>query len=237
MTARVSWDQAAFVLAALLACNSSATKPAEDPEPSPPPPARTAAPIATQEYTPPPATAEATPSATPAGSEPAPSSDAPEISRSAGVAGGAVVLWPRIVLPRDAGRPDLETLKLAARAQSRLADLARKVLGNVTIDMRPEPERVCPKTGCKGVALGMLFAKAGGGCSLFALVSAPGTSPQRVVPWSPGAVKLSADSVAFREPAEKVVKVTDYAACAKLPDDLAAKDADIEAAIRTAAGK
>ncbi len=69
------------------------------------------------------------------------------------------------------------------------------------------------------------------------LVSAPGTSPQRIVPWSPGAVKLAQDSVAFREPAEKMVKVTDYAQCAKLPDDLAAKDSDIEAAIRSAAGK
>ncbi|MBE7480334.1 MAG: hypothetical protein HS104_10180 [Polyangiaceae bacterium] len=231
MIARVSLGQAALVLLALLACNSSAQKPAEDPEPAPPPPARTAAPIVQQEYTPPPAAGEPTPVATAA------ESDAPEISRSAGVAGGAVVLWPRIVLPRDAGKPDLETLKLAARAQSRLADIARKVLGNVTIDMRPEPERVCPKAGCKGVSLGILFAKAGGGCSLFALVSAPGTSPQRIVPWSPGAVKLAQDSVAFREPAEKMVKVTDYAQCAKLPDDLAAKDSDIEAAIRSAAGK
>lgn len=50
-------------------------------------------------------------------------------------------------------------------------------------------------------------------------------------------MKLAQDSVAFREPAEKMVKVTDYAQCAKLPDDLAAKDSDIEAAIRSAAGK
>lgn len=234
MIARVSLGQAALVLVALLACNSSTSKPAEDPEPTPAPPARTAAPIVQQEYTPP-AAATAQPAATESAA--AASNDAPEISRSAGVQGGAVVLWPRIVLPRDAGKPDLETLKLAARAQSRLADVARKVLGNVNIDMRPEPERVCPKQGCKGVSLGILFAKAGGGCSLFALVSGPGASPQRIVPWSPGAVKLTQDSVGFREPAEKVVKVTDYATCAKLPDDLAAKDADVEAAIRTAAGK
>ncbi|MBK8994698.1 MAG: hypothetical protein IPM35_02960 [Myxococcales bacterium] len=233
MLARVSLKQAGLLLLALLACNSSAQKPAEDPEPAPPP-QRTAAPIVQQEYTPPPATTEPAPAATGAV---ATESDAPEISRSAGVAGGAVVLWPRIVLPRDAGKPDLETLKLAARAQSRLADVARKVLGNVTVDMRPEPERVCPKQGCKGISLGLLFAKAGGGCSLFALVGAPGTSPQRIVPWSPGAVKLSQDSVGFREPAEKVVKVTDYAQCAKLPDDLAGKDSDVEAAIRSAAGK
>lgn len=229
MNARVSFGHAALLLLALLACNSSAQKPAADPEPAGPPPAATAQPMVQQEYTPPAAAAQATAEAG--------SNDAPEISRSAGSEGGAVVLWPRIVLPRDAGKPDLDTLKLAARAQSRLAEIAKKVLGNVTIDMRPEPERVCPKTGCKGISLGLLFAKAGNGCSLMALVSAPGMSPQRIVPWSPGLVKLGADTVQFREPAEKVVKVSDYGACAKLPDDLAAKDADVEAAIRSAAGK
>jgi hypothetical protein len=229
---KASLPQALLVLLALLACNASSQKPAEDPAPTVTPARPGPSPAVTTEYTPPAATADpaATPSATQTG-------DAPEISRSAGVEGGAVVLWPRIVLPRDAGKPDPETLQLAARAQSRLAELARKVLGRVTIDMRPEPERVCPKAGCKGISLGILFAKAGAGCSVMALVSAPGTSAQRIVPWSPGVVQLTRDSVGFREPAEAVVKVTDYGACGKLPDELAAKDAAIEAAIRTAAGK
>lgn len=228
--AKASLPQGLLVLLALLACNASSQKPAEDPPPTAATPAQpTPAALVTTEYTPPAATAT-TPNAIQTG-------DAPEISRSAGVEGGAVVLWPRIVLPRDAGKPDLDTLKLAARVQSRLADVARRVLGNATIDMRPEPERVCPKAGCNGVSLGILFAKAGGGCSVMALVSAPGPSAQRIVPWSPGLVQLTRDSVGFREPAEKVVKVTDYGACAKLPDELAAKDSVIEAAIRAAAGK
>ncbi len=228
MVARASLPQALPVLLALLACNSSAQKPAEDPEPAPPPARAAPPPVVTTEYTPPPAV-EAT--GTP------PSGDAPEISRSAGTEGGAVVLWPRIVQPQGAGKPDLDTLKAAARAQSRLAELARKVLGNVTVDVRPEPERVCPKQGCKALSIGILFAKAGTGCSVMALVSAPGASPQRIVPWSPGVVKLTRDSVGFREPAEGVVKVTDYGSCAKLPDELAARDSDVEAAIRSALGK
>lgn len=228
MIARATLPQALLVVLALLACNSSAQKPAEDPEPAPPPAPTAPTPVVSAEIAPPPPSAEATAPA---------SNDAPEISRSAGAPGGAVVLWPRIVLPRDAGKPDLDTLKAAARVQSRLADIARKVLGNVTVDMRPEPERVCPKQGCQALSVGILFAQAGTGCSVMALVSAPGASPQRIVPWSPGVVKLTRDSVGFREPAEGVVKVTDYGSCAKLPDELAAKDSDVEAAIRSAAGK
>lgn len=228
MTANAALAPALLFLFSLGACNSSTNQPADDPSPSGPPrPAP--APIVQQTYTPGPASA---------GQDPAPqSNDAPEISRSAGVEGGAIVLWPRIVLPKDAGKPDLETLKLAAQVQSRLADVARKVLGNVKIDMRPEPERVCPKQGCKSVSLGILFAKASGGCSIMALVSAPGASPQRIVLWSPGLVKLSQDTVGFREPAERVVKVPDYGSCAALPGDLAGKDKDVEAAIRAAAGR
>ena len=218
-----------LLVAALLACNGSSSKPAE--EPSQPEPVRTRAPapLATTEYDP-------TGHGTPATAAPVDTRDAPEISRSAGTPGGVVVLWPRIVLPRSAAGPDAETRAIAARVQARLADVAKRVLGGKGVDVRPEPERVCPKQGCAAMSLGILLAQAGGGCSVFALVSSKGTSPARIVPWSPGTVTLSASSVPFREPAEKHVKVQDYAPCSKLPDDLATKDADIEAAIRAAAG-
>jgi hypothetical protein len=216
------------VLLALLACNST-SKPAEEPAGAAPSSGTyAAAPVTTTEYTP-------TPSPT-ATSEPVDSSNAPEISRSTGAAGGAIVLWPRIVLPRGAGKPDPDTRAWAAKIQARLVDIARRVMPGKSVEVRPEPERVCPKQGCSAISLGILLARAGGGCSAFALISGPGTSAARIVPWSPGRVKLSSTSVAFREPAEKNVKVEDYATCAKLPEDLAGKDADVEAAIRAVAG-
>jgi hypothetical protein len=218
---------ATLVLAVLLACNGSGSRPAEEPDPAPKrvPPQQ---PIATQEYTPTPGT--------PAPAAPADSGDAPEISRSVGVEGGVIVLWPRLVLPHGAAKPDAETRALAGRAQARLADLARRALPGKTVEVRPEPERVCPKKGCKAISLGLLFAQAGGGCSLFALVSGSGPSPQRVVQWSPGLVRIANSTVPFRSPPESVVKVDDYGSCKKLPDDLSAHDADVEAAIKAVVG-
>ncbi len=165
------------------------------------------------------------------------SGDAKEISRSVGAVGGAVVLWPRIVLPRGAGKPDAQTRALAERAQARLASIAQKVLGSGSVDTRPEPERVCPKAGCKAASLGVLFTRAGNGCAVLALVSGPGASPQRLVQWSPGEIQMRQASVPFREPPESVIGVKDYASCAKLPDALAEHDGEVEAAIRSAVGK
>jgi len=213
-----------FVLAALLACQSSGSRPAEKPEPPPKP-----APIVAQ---PQPATAMA-----PIRETDPQAGDAPEISRSLGAEGGAIILWPRVVMPRGAGKPDADTLALAGKVQTRLASIAERVLGGRLVDVRPEPERVCPKPGCKAASLGVLFTKAGGGCAVVALVSAPGTSPQKLLQWSPGKVTVREASVPFRSPPEAVIGVKDYAACDKLPDALSAHDAEIEAAIRSVTGK
>lgn len=165
------------------------------------------------------------------------SGDAPEISRSVGVEGGAVVLWPRVVVPRSVGKPDADTLAIAGRVQTRLASIAERVLGGRAVDVRPEPERVCPKSGCKGASLGVLFTKAGAGCAVVALISGPGTAPARLIQWSPGVVKIKQASVPFRSPPESVIAVEDYAACDKLPDTLSEHDAAVESAIRSAVGK
>jgi hypothetical protein len=125
-------------------------------------------------------------------------------------------------------------MRIAAAVQARAASVARRVFKEV--DVRPEPERVCPKTGCQGVSVGLLLARAGGGCSVVAMVSPPGPSPAHLVPWSPGVVKLKAPTVRFREHAENVVGVKDYGRCEKLPADLAGKDADVEAALRAVPG-
>jgi hypothetical protein len=210
-----------FLLAALLACQSSGSRPAEEPEPPPKP-----APIVARPQPTP------TPVAVPANPDPQ-AGDAPEISRSLGTEGGAVVLWPRVVVPRSAGKPDADAMAIAGKVQTRLASIAERVLGGRLVDVRPDPERVCPKQGCKAASLGVLFTKAGGGCAVVALVSPPGASAARLVTWSPGEVQLKQATVPFRSPPEAVIAVKDYAACDKLPETLSAHDAEIEAAIRS----
>jgi hypothetical protein len=169
-------------------------------------------------------------------SEPAAAGDAPEISRSAGVEGGVVVLWPRIVLPRGSAGPDDATRKLAAQVQQQLAGIAARALPGHPGDIRPEPERVCPRSGCKSVSVGVLLARAGAGCSVIAVVTPPGPQPGRLVPWS-GVVQLEASSVGFREPPERSVRVKDYERCDAHPEALARRAAEIEAAIRAAASR
>lgn len=161
------------------------------------------------------------------------SADAPEISRSAGSAGGVVVLWPRIVLPRGSSGPDAETRAIAGEVQRELETLARRAAPGAEVDARPEPERVCPRSGCRAASLGVLLARAGSGCAVLALVSKPGTSAQRIVPWY-GQVRLDADQVPFREHAERKVHVEDYGSCSALPGALAERRSAIEEAIRHA---
>src|SRR5687767_13129738 len=78
--------------------------------------------------------------------------DAPEISRSVGTENAIVVMWPRIVLSRSGpSKPDDEMRAVAGRLQTRLAELARRAAGGKKVELRPEPERVCPRSGCKAV--------------------------------------------------------------------------------------
>lgn len=176
------------------------------------------------------------PASEPAGEPggPNPSADAPEISRSVGTPGGVIVLWPRIVLPRGSSGPDAETRRVAGEIQKQIVGAAARALPGHPGEIRPEPERVCPRSGCKAVSVGILLARAGQGCSVIAMVSAPGQSPARLVPWT-GVVALDAESVGFREPPEKVVHVKDYERCSDIPAALEKNVAQIEAAIRAAA--
>lgn len=161
------------------------------------------------------------------------SADAPEISRSVGAPSGVVVLWPRIVLTRQGpGKPDDATRELARGLQARIAGLVKSAAAGKNVDVRPEPERVCPRSGCTAASVGILFAKAGEGCAAVAMVSAPGTSPAKLVPWL-GSAKLTSDSVAFRGQAEEAVRVTDYSNCASLATEKD-HDADVQNAIKGA---
>lgn len=157
---------------------------------------------------------------------PAPkNADGPHISRSVGEKGGLVVFWPRVIPKTD----DAKTHALAKTLQDELVKLAEKKYGD-EIDVRPEPERVCPQSGCEAATLGVLLAHGGGGCTAVALVSKPGKSPARLVPWA-GVVTLKAEEVPFREYPESQVKIRDAVPCDQLLDALKKRAMDIEAAL------
>jgi hypothetical protein len=179
--------------------------------------------------------AAAAPSA-PSTAEPAPtlaartSGDAPEISRSTGTAGGVIVLWPRIIGDRGAAA-DPDSRQIAARIQRRLASIAAKALPGRPIDVRPEPERVCPRAGCSATAVGAVLSRSGSGCAVAALVSEPGTSPARIVPWG-GRLSLRHPTVPFRQPPEQEMSVEDFQSCSAIDGDLGGHDAEVEAALK-----
>lgn len=160
--------------------------------------------------------------------------DSPEISQSIGHDKGFVVLWPRIV-PRTG---DPVAHGFAERLQKRLGVLANAVDAGASIDTRPEPERVCPKTGCAGVALGVVVTVKGEACAAAALISRPGPSPVQIVPWV-GKMELKRAQTPFREPPESDIRITEFAICKTVfetmdktgaPGDEAALKAAIQAA-------
>lgn len=132
--------------------------------------------------------------------------EGPEISRSVGAEGGVVILWPRII-PASNSR---ETHDLAAAVQEHLRALVAENYRGHPIDVRPEPERVCPMPGCKAMTVGALILHQEEGRAVLALVSGPGDSPATLVPWV-GQVKLRDGRVPFRQPPENSVTVTDFA--------------------------
>jgi len=81
--------------------------------------------------------------------------DAPEVTRSNGAKGGVVVFWPRVI-PKAS---DSETHDLAAKVQQKVVDLVKKTLPDAEVDVRPEPERVCPRVGCTAMTVGALFTR------------------------------------------------------------------------------
>jgi hypothetical protein len=153
--------------------------------------------------------------------------DAPEISRSVGVEGGAVVFWPRIVPRSD----DPGIKALAAAVQKQLAAAVEQA-GVTPVDVRPEPERVCPKAGCAGMTVGAIVVNAnGGGCSVLGLVAPAGQGDNHIVPWH-GLVKLKAETVPFREPPESQVTVRDNVPCKGLAAKLGESQEDLVAKIK-----
>lgn len=158
---------------------------------------------------------------------------APEISHSKGVPGGIVVLYPRIIPTTIAG----ENAALATQIQAKVRAVAEKALPGRPIDVRPSPERVCPKAGCEGVSINVLFSRSSTACVTVAIINGPGTSMTKLIPWG-GSVefKTGTDTIQFRDMPENFVKIKDFQPCDQLTTVMADQDQFIEAALRAAAG-
>lgn len=155
----------------------------------------------------------------------------PKISRSKGEIGGVVVLWPRVIPASDA--PGVR--RSAALVQSRMIELVRRVSPGVAIDVRPEPERACPRPGCDAVALGAVLVHDSEGCAVVGTVSAPGSSPALLRVWA-GGLTLKSGSVPFREPPESELIINDFDRCSDLSVTLPKQDAVLITAIQEALG-
>ena len=90
--------------------------------------------------------------------------DAPEISRSVGVENGVIVFWPRII----PGTESASAQQLAGELQAHVVTMVEGVLPGRTVDVRPEPERACPRAGCVAMTVGALLLKRGSGCAVVA---------------------------------------------------------------------
>jgi hypothetical protein len=149
--------------------------------------------------------------------------DAPEISRSIGEEGGAIVFWPRISPRTD----DPKYKELATMLQTKLAEITKRAFADRPVDVRPEPERVCPiKGGCKAATVGVVLGHFRDGCVAVALLSEPGESPQRLVIWA-GEVELRKKEVEFRDPPEDQLTMKDLVPCGELAEALGTSEKDL----------
>ncbi len=157
--------------------------------------------------------------------------DSPQISRSVGEPGGVVVLWPRVVPSTDA--PEIR--RAAAGLQAVLTQRVAEILPDREVDVRPEPERVCPQAGCKAVAVGALLVHTEQACAVVGLVNPAGRSPATLVPWA-GKVTTQQPTIPFRAYPESYVTILDFQRCDALPDVLKQGSTDLDTAILEAAG-
>ena len=98
--------------------------------------------------------------------------------------------------------------------------------------MRPEPERVCPQAGCKTINVGAVLVHHNGtGCVAVGLVSGPGKSAQKLVPWA-GSVTPKVPDRAFPQAPESQLTIRDFATCGTLQQGLAHQDEEMVRTIR-----
>lgn len=147
------------------------------------------------------------------------------VSTSAGEPGGVVVLWPRVVTSGGGDAPE------AAEVQRELRGIVERAADARAVDVRPEPQRVCPQGGCRGLAVGAVLLRSGTGCAAVATVSQPGETPTQLVAWA-GDVQLRNHNVPFREPPEQHLSVRDFVPCEELTTALLAGEPAVAERVR-----
>ncbi len=223
---------AALCLGAMCGCTvpkpaPDSPPPTSDAKPAPTAAAPAAAPAAASKPAPAAAKEPAAEAKPKAPAQPDSSHMGPRISRSVGEEGGVVVLWPRII----PSSKDPAILELASALQGRLSATVRRTAPNKPVDVRPQPERVCPKAGCKALSAGVLLLHQQGGCAAVALVGQPGASDVQLIPWG-GKVTPKKNPIPFRDYPESNVTISDFVPCDQLIDSLFGQEAAVEAALR-----
>ena len=133
----------------------------------------------------------------------------PQVSRSRGHKGGLIVLFPMVFPKTD----DPAAHAVAARVQARLAELAKRAGGARGVDVRPDPETVCPpKGGCEATSVSAVIVMKGTTCAVAGLFAGPKGSPAHLLPWS-GKIDFANEIVAVGESPESHVKVKDFVPC------------------------
>jgi hypothetical protein len=154
------------------------------------------------------------------------STDDPKISRSPGPVGGAIVLWPRVI-PADI--TDLHRA-LVQEVQTHARVAVQQALRGRTVEVRPEPERACRRSGCDATSVSVVFTRHGDGCAAVAVIGPPGPVEVRLVAWA-GTIELQTEQVPFREPPEGHIRVRDLVPCGDLIARMRDNDAAVQAAI------
>ncbi|MBH25770.1 MAG: hypothetical protein CMH57_15295 [Myxococcales bacterium] len=163
---------------------------------------------------------------------PVPGSLGPRISHSLGEPGGYLVLWPRVIPTKGADGQRA----LALRIQSHLSSVVSRQARGGTVDVRPEPERACPRsTGCLAAASNVLLIHHSRGCVAVGMFTPPGGDTTQLIPLA-GQISLKSKTIPFRDPPESQVVVHDFAPCDQVMSELMKRESEIEAALRATRG-
>lgn len=138
-----------------------------------------------------------------------------EVSHARGKKDGVVVLWPRVV-PETT---DPLVNQVASSVQQAVATTVSALVPAERTSVRPSPERVCPRDGCRAVSVTVMVGHQAGGCAAVALIGPPGPEAQRLVPLA-GAIDLAGAGVPYRDRPEDHLVVREFVPCAELTGQL-----------------
>jgi hypothetical protein len=132
-----------------------------------------------------------------------------------------VILYPRVVAAEGVEAPEADAIQQA------LSAIAERVGEGRPLDVRPEPERVCPRGGCVAPSVGAVLLRAEAGCAVVVTLSHPGETPARLLPWV-GELELRNTNVPFRDPPERHITTHDMVRCSELSAKMAEAESTIE---------